>query len=35
MTLLKCQGFIVKGEAFGDAWFGNAVFSDFFDVHFL
>ncbi len=30
MTFLKChfkdQGSIVEGEAFGDAWFGNAGF---------
>jgi len=29
----KDQGSIVKREAFGDSFFGDAVFSDFFCVH--
>ena len=29
----KDQGGVIKGEAFSNTWFGQAVFPDFFDVH--
>jgi len=30
---LKYQGRVIEWEAFGDARFGDAVFTDFFNVH--